>query len=472
MTSPQEFEAIIVGGGQGAALARYLARGGMKTALIESGPIGGTCVNYGCTPSKTLIASARTAYVARRAKEFGIQTGVVSADWPKVRRRALRIVKNFRDEIGERLESTPGLTWLHGTASFVSPDILAVAPSIRGKTPQLVHAPRIVLATGTGSAVPDIEGMDDIDWLDSESILQLRELPRHLIIIGGGYIGLEYGQMMRRLGAQVTIVQASTQVLSREDTDIAEALQDILREDGIRLFLSTKATRFQPTKNGIRVTLETPSGPKNISGSHVLFATGRRPNIESLALVNGGIHTDEKGYITVNGALRTSRNGVWAMGDVAGSPPFTHVAFDDARQLRDHFLHGAKVSTRDRLYSYVVFTDPQLGRTGLSEREAREKGHCIHVAHLPVCDTARGIESGETRGFLKAIIDAKTDRILGGSFLAPEGGELIAVLQTAILGKLPYTALRDAPIAHPTLAESLNRLFIGLEDTSKIGKEC
>jgi pyruvate/2-oxoglutarate dehydrogenase complex dihydrolipoamide dehydrogenase (E3) component len=462
----EHFEAIVIGGGQGAALARYLAQAGWKTALIEAQQVGGTCVNYGCTPTKTLVASARTAYVARRAAEFGVAAGTVRTDWQKIQKRTRRVVREFRTEIEERLTATPQLEWIHGTASFASPDSIIVKPAKRGESPRLISAPRIVIATGTRTALPPLEGIDDVPWLDAETILELRDLPRHLLIVGAGYIALEYAQMLRRLGVRVTIIEQDKELLPREDRDISELMLKMLSDDGIEMLFGSDLKHVRKQKNGIEVEIDISGAIRKLRGSHLMFATGRKPNTESLALENCGVRTTGQGHIKVNNALRTNVSGIWAMGDVAGSPPFTHIAFDDARQLRDHFLDDARINTQNRLYSYVIFTDPQLGRVGLTETEALEQGYPVRVAKLPVCDTARGIESGETRGMLKAVVDSETNRILGGSFLAYEGGELIAALQMAILGKLPYTALRDAPIAHPTLAESLNRLFLNLEAAS------
>jgi pyruvate/2-oxoglutarate dehydrogenase complex dihydrolipoamide dehydrogenase (E3) component len=320
-------------------------------------------------------------------------------------------------------------------------------------------ADRIVINTGTRPTAPPIDGLDDIDYLTSTSIMELGSVPDHLLVLGGGYIGLEFGQMFRRFGAGVTITDRGGHILSRETADVAEELQGILREDGIRILNETSMTAVAAHDGTITAHLDGPDAPNRLEGSHLLVATGRRPNTDDLNPAAAGVDIDDHGFVQVNDRLETSTDGVYALGDVTGGPAFTHVSYDDYRVLRDNWFNGASKTTEDRIVSYTLFTDPQLGRVGLTEAQAREQGYDVEVAEMPMTHVARALEVDESRGLMRAVVDADTKQLLGAAILGIEGGEVMAVLQTAMMGEVPVTRLKEAPYAHPTLAESLNNLF-------------
>jgi pyruvate/2-oxoglutarate dehydrogenase complex dihydrolipoamide dehydrogenase (E3) component len=350
-----------------------------------------------------------------------------------------------------------------GEASFTGPKTLEVLLNA-GETRQLT-ASTIFINAGERPAKLALAGIENVPTLDSTSIMELDTVPEHLLIIGGGYVGLEFGQMVRRFGSQVTVIQRGAFLLSREDPDVAGEVAHILREDGIEVLLETKPVRVEQTAQGtIHLTVQTPAGERTLSGSHLLAAAGRVPNSDWLNLDAAGIQTDKRGSIQVNERLETNVPGIYALGDVKGGPAFTHISYDDFRIIRTNLLEHGKASTRERLVPYTVFIDPQLGRVGMSETEARVHGHNIKVAKMPMNYVARALEVDESRGFMKAVVDAGTGQILGCAVLGIEGGEIMAVLQMAMMGKVPYTVLRDAVFAHPTLAESLNNLFSTLDE--------
>jgi pyruvate/2-oxoglutarate dehydrogenase complex dihydrolipoamide dehydrogenase (E3) component len=457
------YDAIVVGAGQGGGpLAGAFAGAGKRTALIEREHVGGTCINVGCTPTKTMIASARVAWLARRAAEYGVETGRVVVDMRAVRERKDGIVASFRAGSEQRIEETEGLDLVRGEARFIDARTLAV------ETPDgrvVVTAPVIVLDVGTRPAPPRLPGLDAVVAHDSTSIMTIDEVPEHLLILGGGYIGLEFGQMFRRFGSRVTIVQRGPRLLGREDTDVAEAVAEILREDGIGILLRSEAVSVaRGPHDGVKLTVSGEQGEETLAGSHLLVAIGRTPNTDSLGLDEAGVATDDKGYIRVDERLETNVPGVFALGDVTGGPAFTHVSYDDFRILRTNLIDGGEASTRGRLVPYTVFIDPQLGRIGIGEDAARESGRDVRVAKLPMSSVARAIEVDEPRGFLKAVVDAESERILGFAALGLEGGEIMAMAQIAMMGDVPYTALRDGMFAHPTLAEAFNNLFATLDD--------
>lgn len=463
MKSIERFDAIVVGTGQaGKPLARRLAGSGRRTAIIERGRVGGTCVIAGCSPTKTMIASARVAYLARRAGEYGVSTGDVSVDLAVVRRRKREIVDKFSSDSLESLVEPENLELIRGEASFRGPLELDVAAGDGGR--RRLGAKEIYLNVGLRPAVPPIDGLDEADWLDSESIMELGEVPEHLVVLGGGFIGLEFGQMFRRFGADVTIVEMAPRLAMREDEDVSEAIREILEDDGIDVHTGTKVTAVRRTEPGLSLDLDGDSDRPSVAGSHLLVAVGRSPDTGPLNLEAAGLSADDDGYIPVNDRCETEVDGIWALGDVTGAPPFTHISYDDYRIVRDNVLGAGGATRKGRLIPYTAFIDPQLGRVGMTEKEAREAGHEIRVAKIPMRHVARAIEMDETRGFMKAVVDADTDRILGAAILGVEGGEVATVLQVAMMGDLPWTALRDAAISHPTLAESLNNLFVTLED--------
>jgi pyruvate/2-oxoglutarate dehydrogenase complex dihydrolipoamide dehydrogenase (E3) component len=458
------YDAIVIGSGQGGTpLSMALAKAGKRTALIERKHIGGTCINEGCTPTKTMVASGRVAYLARRAGDYGVHTGPISVDLERVRQRKRDVVASFRGGSESRIAKTQNLELIRGEASFSGPKSLVVRASDGGQ--RSISADRIFINAGTRASRPKLEGLDRIAFLDNESIMELSAVPEHLLVLGGGYIGLEFGQLFRRFGSRVTIVQSAGQLLKQEDPDIAEEVTKILRQDGIEVTLSAKATQFEQSGQKIRLHLESGGKATTVEGSHLLVAIGRVPNTDALNLVAARVETDDHGFIRVNERLETNVEGIYALGDIKGGPAFTHISYDDFRILRSNLLEGKDISTRDRQVPYCVFIDPQLGRIGMTEGEARAQGRNIRVAKLPMTSVARALELDETRGFMKAIVDAETNQILGGAVLGIEGGEVMAVLETAIMGKLPYTALRDATYAHPTLSESLNNLFMAMDNT-------
>ena len=458
MASPQHYDAIVIGSGQGGTpLSQALAAAGMRTALIESKHVAGTCINEGCTPTKTMIASGRVAYLARRAADYGVRTGEVRISMQRVRKRKRDIVNSFRGGSEKRIARTPNLDLIRGLAAFTGPKSLEVELQRGGR--REFTADKIFINTGCRPEVPNLEGLKDVPFLDSTSIMELGEVPKHLLVLGGGYIATEFGQLFRRLGSDVTIFQRGGLLLGREDKDVAEALAEILEQDGVRLFFNTKAERVSRSRSKISLTVRIDGKTRTIDGTHLLVATGRVPNSEALNLPAAGILTNERGFIRVNEKLETNVPGVFAIGDVNGGRAFTHISYDDFRIIRTNLLENGNASTKGRLIPYTLFTDPQLGRIGMTEEEARAQGIAIRVAKMPMSFVARALEVDETRGFMKAVVDVSSGRILGAAVLGIEGGEIMAQIQIAMMGNLPYTVLKDAIFAHPTLAESLNNLF-------------
>ena len=454
----QQYDAIIIGSGQaGGPLSTALARAGYRTALVEREHVGGTCINEGCTPTKTMVASARVAYLARRAADYGVKTGPVEIDMIRVRQRKRDIVDSFRSSSERRITGTPGVDLLRGEARFVAPK------TVRVDGDELT-AERIFINTGARPSRPPIAGLDSVPSLDSTSIMELDTVPEHLIVLGGGYVGLEFGQMFRSfshvtISSRVTIVQRGPRLLSREDGDVADAVADILRQDGVSVCLETDVLRVEP---GIRVLVRSTAGERSVVGSHLLVAVGRTPNTDMLDLQATGLQPDKQGFLPANDRLETAVPGIYALGDVKGGPAFTHISYDDYRIIKTNLIDGGNATVDDRPVPYTVFIDPQLGRVGISEEQARASGRNVQVARMPMRRVARAEEVDETRGFMKAVVDGDNQQILGGAILGLEGGELMSMLEIAMYGKLPYTVLRDAIFAHPTLAESFNNLFATL----------
>ena len=461
-TDASRFDAIVIGSGQGGnPLAVALAGAGRRTAVVEREHVGGTCINEGCTPTKTMVASARVAYLARRGADYGVHTGEVSVDMARVRQRKRDIVASFRGGNERRLEQAEGLELLSGRAELTGPDTVAV--ELRAGGHRVLQAGTIVINAGCRPATPPVEGLGAVPTLDSTSIMELDAVPEHLLVLGGGYEGLEFGQMFRRFGARVTIVQRGPALLAREDPDVAEAVAGIMRGDGIEVLLDADATAAGSAPGGqVRLDVRVGGETRTLEGSHLLVAAGRRPNTDGLGLAAAGVEADRRGYVKVDERLRTNVAGIYAIGDVNGGPAFTHISYDDFRILRANLLEGGGATTTGRLVPYTVFTDPQLGRIGMSETEAAASGREVRIAKMPMSDVARALEVDEPRGFMKAVVDAGTGQLLGCAVLGLEGGELMAAMEVAMLGRLPYTALRDAVFAHPTLAESLNNLFASL----------
>ncbi len=456
--SEKHFDAVVIGAGQaGVPLARDLAGAGMRTALIEREYVGGTCINVGCTPTKTMVASAHVAYLARRGAEYGVRTGKLSIDLKKVRQRKRAIVNSFRNGSQKRLEKTKNLELIFGQAEFTGARTLRVQTKREGSIE--INADKIFVNAGCRPATPKIEGFDRVPYLNSTSIMELEKVPKHLLVLGGGYVGLEFGQMFRRFGSKVTIVQSGKQLLSNEDTDVAEAVQDILQEDGVQVLLNTSAVRVAKRGSGIALTVESGEKKKTIQGTHLLAATGRIPNTDAMNLAAAGIAMDNRGFMRANERLETNVAGVFALGDIKGGPAFTHISYDDYRIIRTNVIEKGNATIKDRLVPYTVFIDPQLGRVGMTETEARASGRKIRVAKMPMSYVARALELDQSRGFMKVIVDAETNQMLGAAILGIEGGEIMSQVQLAMMGKLPYTVLKDAVFAHPTLSESLNNLF-------------
>ncbi len=452
------YDAIVIGSGQGGTpLSQALAGAGMRTALVERAHVGGTCINEGCTPTKTMVASGRVAYLARRAADYGIHTGPIRVDMLRVRKRKRDIVNSFRGGSQRRLERAKKLDLVFGHAEFVNSSTISVS---QGKhPPRVLTADKFFINAGCRPAIPQIPGLKDVPFLNSTSIMELNAVPEHLLVLGGGYIGLEFGQLFRRLGSRVTIVQSGSSLLTREDPDVAAAVLEILREDGIHVLLDAKVEKAARHGSRVHLKVRTAGKIKSLDGSHLLVATGRVPKTDTLNLGAAGVSTDSRGFIQVNERLETSARNIYALGDIKGGPAFTHISYDDFRVLRTNLLERGIASTAGRLVPYTVFIDPQLGRVGLSEMEARAEGPEIRVAKMPMNYVARALETDESRGFMKAIVDKNTNQILGAAVLGMEGGEIMAQIQIAMMGKLPYTALQNAVFAHPNLSEALNNLF-------------
>ncbi len=454
----RHYDAIVIGAGQGGVpLARTLAQAERKVALVEREHVGGTCYNEGCTPTKTMVASAKVAYLDRRSADYGVKNGPGTVDMVAVRQRKRDIVEDFRRGGEQRLRDTEGLDLVWGEASFTGPKELEVR--LNSYETRLT-AKNIFINTGSRPDNPPVAGLESVPALNSTTIMELDEVPEHLLVLGGGYVGLEFAQMFRRFGSEVTVVQRDKQLLTREDADVAEAVAEVLREDGVEVLLETEAKRAEQIEDGeLLLTVGTLEGEGTLEGSHLLVAAGRPPNTDRLNLEAAGVETDERGFIRVNERLETGVEGIWALGDVKGGPAFTHISYDDFRIVKTNLLEGGDATITDRMVPYTVFIDPQLGRVGLSEEEAREQGRDVRVARMPMKHVARALEVDEPRGMMKAVVDADTRRILGCAVLGVEGGEVAAMIQIAMMGRVPYTTLRDAVFAHPTLAESLNNLF-------------
>lgn len=460
MGLPEKYDAIVVGAGQaGGPIATALGRTGRKTAIIEAAEVGGSCINYGCTPTKTMVASARAAHMARRGPDYGVVTGRVRVNMEKVRQRKRDMVELFHSGSEHRIIESENVTLIYGEARFISRYTLEV--HLRGKDERItVTAPLIIINTGARPVKPDIEGLDRVTTYTSTTIQELAEVPEHLLVLGGGYIGLEFGQMFRRFGSRVTVVQRGPRLLSKEDPDVAEEVAAILRDEGIDILLEAQAVHVAEVRGKIVLTIQEKEKRKwKLRGTHLLLAAGRKPDTERLNPQASGIKVDERGAIPVNERLETNVPGIYAVGDVNGGPAFTHISYDDFRILRTNLVEGGNTSTTGRLVPYTVFTDPQLGRIGLSEEEARKSGRRIGVAKMPADYIARALEIDETRGFIKAIVDMQTKQIIGAAALTVEGGEVMAMLQIAMLGKVPYPLLENGIFAHPTLAEAMNNLF-------------
>jgi pyruvate/2-oxoglutarate dehydrogenase complex dihydrolipoamide dehydrogenase (E3) component len=457
MPQPERFDSLVLGSGKsGKLLAWHMAQSGRRTAVVERRWIGGSCPNIACLPSKNEIWSAKVAHLARHGAQFGVVTGPVTTDMESVVKRKRDMVSR---EIAAHLHNykTTGAELIMGNGRFVAPKTLEVHLNDGGT--RVLAGAQVFINVGSRAAIPAVPGLEAARPLTHIEALELDDLPAHLIVLGAGYVGLELAQAYRRFGSRVTVVEPGAQPMSREDLDVAAEIQRILTDEGIQ-FLSEAEARNVHGRSGdsVRVTVRTPSGEQDIEGSDILVAAGRIPNTQDIGLDKAGVALDARGYVRVNDRLETTAPDVWAMGDCAGSPQFTHVAGDDFRIVRDN-LAGGKRSTRDRLVPYCMFTDPQLAHVGLSERDAQRAGIPVRVAKLPMSAVLRTEATDETQGFMKAIVARDDDRIVGFTMIGAEAGEVMAAVQTAILAKLPYQALRDAILAHPTMAEGLGSLL-------------
>jgi pyruvate/2-oxoglutarate dehydrogenase complex dihydrolipoamide dehydrogenase (E3) component len=457
-------DALIIGSGQaGNPLARALAEAGRTVILVEEAHLGGSCVNYGCVPTKTILASAERLHQVRTADELGIRlSGEASVDMPAVMARKDALLANSRKNLAKSFDDKhPNMTLLRGHASFQGPrEVLVQQTQERRST---VKAKQIFINTGTRPLVPDIPGLPEANYLTTSTLLDIQEVPEHLLILGGGYIGLEFGQMFRRFGSRITIIETGTHLLEHEDDDVCECLEKALLDDGIELVFGAETRRVSRNAAGtLTLTLDTPQGERRLHGSHLLVATGRQPNSDALNLETTGVKTDEKGFIQVNSKLQTDVRHIYALGDVHGGPQFTHISYDDFRVVRDNLLHRGHRSAKQRPLPYCVFTDPQLGRIGLSESQAKEQKIAYRVSKLPVRSISRAQQTGETTGFWKVLVGAD-DRILGAAIVGPEAGEIMTILQVAMTGRLRYQQLQNMVIAHPIWAEGLNVVWKELE---------
>jgi pyruvate/2-oxoglutarate dehydrogenase complex dihydrolipoamide dehydrogenase (E3) component len=462
MTQPEHYEDVVLGSGAGGKLLSWhLASSGRRTAVVERRWIGGSCPNIACLPSKNEIWSAKVVDLLRHAAQFGAGPSHFKVDMTQVLRRKREMVD---DLVALHLDhyKASGTELIMGTGRFVAPNTLEVRLNDGGI--RVLTSDRFFLNLGTHATLPPVPGLAEAEPLTHIEILELNRLPAHLIVLGGGYVGLEFAQAYRRFGSRVTVVQREPQVLVSEDADVADELQRILAGEGIEILLGAEALDVEGRSGqGVRVRVRSAAGESRIEGSDLVVATGRTPNTRAIGLNQAGVQLDDRGYIRVDERLQTTAPGVWAIGECAGTPHFTHASVDDFRIIRDNLAGGAR-TTRDRLVPYCLFTDPPLARVGLTEREARKRGIAVRVARLPMANVLRTHTTGESRGFMKAIVEAEGSRILGFAMLGTDAGEVLAAVQTAMLGRLPYTLLREAIITHPTMAEGLNELFAAVPD--------
>lgn len=457
MAQTEQLDVLVIGSGYaGKWVAWEMAAAGQRTAAVERRYIGGSCPNINCLPSKNEIASAKVADVVRHAAQFGTDVTAARIDMPKVLARKRKMVEGEIAFHQQKYRET-GAELIMGEARFVAPKTVEVALS--GGGTRRLSANQVFLNLGTRPAIPStIKGLRDNAMTNIE-LLELDRVPEHLVVLGGGYVGLEFAQAYRRFGSRITVVARAPQLLGHEDPDVAEALLRLFSDEGIDVVLNAETLRVDGRKGDLRVVLRTRDGERTLAASDLLAALGRTPNSDGIGLDVAGVALDARGYIVVNERLETSAPGVWALGECAGSPQFTHVSFDDFRVIRDNLLTGRPRSTRGRLVPSCLFTDPPLGRIGLNETEARKRGIRARVARLPLAQVLRTETTDETRGFMKVLVDAQRDDILGFTMFGADAGEVMAVVQTAMLAGLPYTRLRDAVFAHPTMAEGLISLF-------------
>jgi pyruvate/2-oxoglutarate dehydrogenase complex dihydrolipoamide dehydrogenase (E3) component len=464
MAQPNPYEDLILGSGAGGKLLSWhLASSGRRVAVVERRYIGGSCPNINCLPSKNEVWSAKVADLLHHAAQLGVVTGSVAVDMEKVRQRKRAMVDGLV-ALHLELYQKSGAELIMGEGRFVAPRTLEVR--LRDGGTQVLTGERVFLNVGTRANIPPIPGLADARPMTNIELLEIDRLPAHLVVFGGGYVGLEFAQAYRRFGSRVTVIQHGPQLAEREDPNVAQAIGQLFADEGIDVLLSAETLQVEgQSGKSVRLRVRTPRGEQLLEGSDILVATGRTPNTAGIGLDTLGVRLDTRGYIQVNDRLETSAPGVWAIGECAGSPQFTHVSEDDFRIIRDN-LAGGNRTTRDRLIPFCLFTDPELARVGLNETEARRQGVAVRVAKLPIGAVLRTWTTGENRGFMKALVDTRSDRILGFTMFGAEAGEVMAVVQTAMLAGMPYTGLRDAILAHPTMAEGLGPLFSAVPPAS------
>ena len=443
----KRFDAIIIGAGQaGPPLAGRLTAAGRTVAFVERKLYGGTCVNTGCMPTKTLVASAYAAHLAHRGADYGVVTGPIRVDMARAKARADTVSTNARNGVEKRLRGMTGCTVIDGHARFESADTVAVGE-------ERLTAPRIFINVGGRAFIPDMPGIGEVTYLTNTSILALDQLPEHLVVVGGSYIGLEFGQMYRRFGAKVTVVEKSPRLIAREDEDVSEAIRDILQVEGVTVRTSAECITLARHAGGIAVGVDCTEGEPTIVGSHVLLAVGRRPNTDDLGLDRAGVATDSRGYITVDDSLATNVPGIWALGDCNGRGAFTHTAYNDFEIVAANLLDGESRRVSDRILGYALYIDPPLGRVGLTESQARARGRPLLVGKRPMSRVGRAVEKGETNGFMKVVVDADTRKILGAAILGTGGDEAIHGVVDMMNADRPYEVLQRAVPIHPTVSE-------------------
>ncbi|MBP3084087.1 FAD-containing oxidoreductase [Mycolicibacterium fortuitum] len=445
MASAQSFDAIVIGAGQaGPPLAGRLTAAGQTVAVIERKLVGGTCVNYGCIPTKTLVASAHAAHLARRGADFGVGTGEIDIDMAKVKARKDEVMLADRHGVEDWLQGMDGATLIRGHARFVDPHTVDVDG-------QLLRADRFFLNVGGRAVIPEFPGLDGVDYLTNVGILDLDELPGHLVIVGGSYIALEFAQMYRRFGARVTVIEKGPRLTSREDEDVSATIAEILRAEGIEVVLNATDIRFTKQDSGFEVTPRDGADP--IAGTHLLLAVGRMPNTDDLGLENAGVDVDRRGYIVVDDQLRTTAQHIWAMGDCNGKGAFTHTSYNDFEIVAANLLDDDPRRVSDRVTTYALYIDPPLGRAGLTVDQVRKSGRKALVGKRPMTKVGRAVEKGETQGFMKVVVDAETEEILGAAILGVGGDEVVHSILDVMTAKLPYTAISRTMHIHPTVSE-------------------
>ncbi|MBI2816630.1 MAG: FAD-containing oxidoreductase [Acidobacteria bacterium] len=446
--NPLKYDAIVIGTGQaGPSLAVRLAAEGMKTAVIERKFFGGTCVNTGCIPTKAMVASARVAHFARRSADYGVNIeGDITVDMKLVKARKDAMVVRSQQGVRNRLEKAENCRVYQGHAVFEGPHLVRVGQ-------EQLTADRIFVNVGARAVIPNVPGLDRISYYTNSSMMQVDFLPEHLIILGGNYVGLEFAQMYRRFGSKVTVIEKESRLLARDDEDISQAIWEILEEEGISFLLNTELTAVSKTQAGIGLTVQCGTVTRQINGSHFLLAVGRRPNTDDLGLELAGVKTDKKGYIQVDDELRTNVPGVWALGDCNGKGAFTHTSYNDFEIVAANLFDSHPRRLSDRITAYALYIDPPLGRAGLTETGARQLGRQILIGKMPMTRVSRAMEKGETQGFMKILVDAETELILGAAVLGVEGDEVIHTILDMMYAKAPYTVIRRAMHIHPTVSE-------------------